>query len=1384
MNKMNMRTNYLIFFWAFLSSFFYGQTFQKFIQSTNNSTFTGMYSNSLAFDPISNSIFLQADQHNGINTPPGLMKLDTCGTVIWTRHTNPIGTVFSRNGGYFNGGYTLMSSTDINFTGFVSHFLNYDGSGNLLSSTTLNSSASSVIDLHLVGLKVLPNGDMLVTGYGPRTNNFKDIYFGKVSATGSFIWGGYTGGFDTFWENGWDCDYDPVNSDCYFVGQNISFSQTGSTDIHILKTDINGTMLWEKNIATSGSDVGWSVKVLPNQDVVIVGITDNNVSANQEICFIRLSSSGALLTSCKYQASGPRNNVRHVNSLPNGNLLLTGYTDNFGFGGLDALLMEVDVNGNIVWQKAYGTTDDDSFINSVVLNNNAIFTAGSRDVGSTGGTGLQVYIVKTRLDGTFDDPNCPFTNGNFVKINETFSVFDTTNILNSGLNQAVSFTDFTVTTSQTLSCGGAPTASFTAPISVCEFQPVLLVNQSLNANSWLWSSTANNIPNPTLQNQTSITFSTSGVYTIQLIASNCLTADTIQQVISVGIGINSPTSNSPLCSGNTLSLSVGGSTNCLWTGPNSFSSTIQNPIIPNAQLTNSGTYSVSSTSSLGCTSIGTINVVVAQTPTVSILPLGNNPLCAGKSLTLSANGAANYIWIPSGVNTTSIVISPSITTTYTLIGSSSIANCTNSNVITVIVNPSPIISIAPTIPVCEGKTLTINAVISDPFVWSGPSFYTSNNQNPVVNNAQSFNSGIYTVTATNALGCSSTSTVNALVVPNPTVNVLAFGNNPLCNGQSINLVANGASSYVWLNNGSSIPSITVTPSTTTTYTLFGQTAIGNCSHTAVWTVSVNPLPVISPTINSPICAGKTLSLMVNGTNNYLWTGPNTFSTNTQNPVISNAQPINSGVYVLNAMNGFGCTSSATLNAQVIPNPTISIIASGNNPLCSGQGINLFATGAANYTWLPGGANFPTMIFTPPISTTYTLIGVSSVANCSNSSMYTVSVNITPTLSVAGKTSVCVGESSTFTVSGANSYVWSIGVTQQIVTVNPLETKTYSITGSNASSTCLASKIITLTVNPIPAITINGLNDICVGQKAVLTPTGLAVDSYTWAVFNTNEPLSVFPTTKTTYSLTATSLAGCVGYGDHVINVTPIPTLSIAGNTAVCKGSPVTLRVSGADRYYWTKDVENAVYTFTPTGNQVINVIGSAFIGCTATATVAVVVNPIPVADFVVDSAFVDCNYQYQISGIRDLIITNYQWYVNSDFKSNADELYVTLGQEKQSVITLKVTNQFGCKNETKKIIKTDDLFADLIYVPNSFSPNDDGLNDTWRVMGECFEMQACYIYNRWGELIYTLKNNTDTWDGRFKGQPVKDGVYNYKIIGKLYNNGNIFEKTGVITVLN
>jgi gliding motility-associated-like protein len=1381
-----MRTNYLIFFWAFLSSFFYGQTFQKYIQSTNNSTFTGMYSNSLAFDPITNSIFVEANQHDGFIAPPGLLKVDTCGSIIWARHTNPQGTTFARNGCYYNGGYTLMSASDGNGGGnFISHFLNYDGAGNLIASNALNANASSVIDLHLVGLKAMPNGDMLVTGYGPRTNNFKDIYYGKVSSTGSFIWGGYTGGFDTFWENGWNCDYDPVNLDCYFVGQNISFSNSNSTDIHILKTDANGVMLWEKNIATVGTDIGWCVKVLPTQEVVIIGNTTNNSFGIPEICFVKLDALGNPIGACKYQATvGTNNIIRNVNSLPNGNLLLTGYTDSFGFGGLDGLVMEVDSNGDIIWQKAYGTTDNDSFINSVVLNNNAIFTAGTRDVGNTAGTGYQVYLLKTRLNGTFDDPNCPSIDGNFVKVVEPFAIFDATNILNNGFNQPITFTDFTVTTSQTLSCGGTPTASFTAPASVCEFQPVLLINQSLNSNSWFWSSTANNIPNPTLQNQPTITFSTSGVYTIQLIASNCLAADTIQQVITVGIGVNSPTSNSPLCSGNTLSLSVSGSTNCIWAGPNSFSSVLQNPVIPNVQLTNSGTYSVSSTSSLGCTSTGTINVVVAQTPTVSILTLGNNPLCAGKSLTLSASGAPNYIWLPNGVNTSSIVVSPSINATYSLIGSSSIANCTNSNVISVTVNPSPTISIAPTIAICVGGTLTINAIISDPFVWSGPSFYTSSNQNPVVNNAQLFNSGTYTVTATNALGCSSTNTISALVVPNPTVNVLAFGNNPLCDGQNINLVANGASSYVWLNNGSSIPSITVTPSTTTTYTLFGQTSIGNCSHTAVWTVSVNPLPIISPTINSPICAGKTFSLMVNGTNNYLWTGPNTFSTNAQNPVISNVQPINSGVYIVNAMNAFGCTSSATLNAQVVPNPTVSITASGNNPLCSGQGINLSANGAANYTWLPGGANIPAMIFTPPLSTTYTLIGMSSVANCSNSAVYAVSVNITPTLAIAGKTSVCVGESSTFTISGASNYIWSTGVTQQILTVKPLETKTYTITGSNASSTCLASKIITLTINPIPAITINGLNDICMGQKAVLTPTGLAVDSYTWAAFNITEPLLVSPVINTTYSLTAKSLAGCIGYVEHVINVVPIPTLSISGNTAVCEGSPVSLRVSGADRYYWTKDIESAVYTFTPNTNQVLNVIGSAFIGCTATATVAVVVNPIPVADFATDSAFVDCNYQYQISGIRDPLVTNYQWYVNSDFRSNADELYVTLGQEKQSVITLKVTNQFGCKNETKKIIKTDDLFADLIYVPNSFSPNDDGLNDTWRIMGECFEMQACYIYNRWGELIYTLKNNTDTWDGRFKGQTVKDGVYNYKIIGKLYNNGNVFEKTGVIAVLN
>jgi guanyl-specific ribonuclease Sa len=260
-----------------------------------------------------------------------------------------------------------------------------------------------------------------------------------------------------------------------------------------------------------------------------------------------------------------------------------------------------------------------------------------------------------------------------------------------------------------------------------------------------------------------------------------------------------------------------------WTGPNSFTSNIQNPTIVGAGVLASGVYSVNQTI-LGCTSpFGTTNVTVNPIPAAPTAA-SNSTICAGQNLSLTANpGGAVYAW--SGPNSfTSNVQNPTIvgattlasgtySVTQTLLGCTSLPGATN-----VTVNPLPA---APTAAnnssICAGQTLSLTALPGGGiYFWTGPNSFTSNVQNPTIVGATILASGTYSVSQT-LLGCTGP---------------------------------------------------------------FGTTD-----------VTVNPIPA-TPTAasNSTICAGQTLSLTANpgGVFSYNWTGPNSFTSNIQNPTIAGA----------------------------------------------------------------------------------------------------------------------------------------------------------------------------------------------------------------------------------------------------------------------------------------------------------------------------------------------------------------------------------------------------------------------------------------------------------------------------------------------------------------
>ncbi len=214
-------------------------------------------------------------------------------------------------------------------------------------------------------------------------------------------------------------------------------------------------------------------------------------------------------------------------------------------------------------------------------------------------------------------------------------------------------------------------------------------------------------------------------------------------------------------------------------------------------------------------------------------------------------------------------------------------------------------------------------------------------------------------------------------------------------------------------------------------------------------------------------------------------------------------------------------------------------------------------------------------------------------------------NVTANSSSAN--SICAGSSITLTGGGANTYVWTGGVTDGTSFIPPIGTSTYTVTGTVSSSGCSNTANISITSGP--AVTINSsATSLCTGESITLTVTGGA-DSYSWNNGVVEGVSFIPPLGITTYSVSGTNtITGCQNTDSIEITVNPLPNINAGNNQTICQGDNTTLNATGATSYSWNNNVTNNV-SFTPTTTNNYVVTGTDANGCQDSDTVQVTVNP-------------------------------------------------------------------------------------------------------------------------------------------------------------------------------
>lgn len=312
--------------------------------------------------------------------------------------------------------------------------------------------------------------------------------------------------------------------------------------------------------------------------------------------------------------------------------------------------------------------------------------------------------------------------------------------------------------------------------------------------------------------------------------------------------------------------------------------------------------------------------------------------------------------------------------------------------------------------------------------------------------------------------------------------------------------------------------------------------------------------------------------------------------------------VQAGDYKLYVSNSALSCSDTTVPTTITVNPLPNVAAGADQSVCTGTSVTLSGSGAQSYIW-NNGVNNGTP-FTPASTLTYTLTGTDA-NGCQNTDQVTVTVQSLPVVSAGADQTVCEGNQTTLSGSGASSYSWSGGINNGVA-FTPASTQTFTVTGTGANG-CQNTDQITVTVATTPIVDGGADQVVCLGESITLQGSG--ANNYSWT--NANDGIAFTPLATADYILTGTDNNGCTDTDTVQVTVHALPVIDAGNDVQVCNGESITLSASGAQNYQWSNNIPNGS-GFIPTLTTLLNVSGTDANGCTATDQLAVTVLPLPV----------------------------------------------------------------------------------------------------------------------------------------------------------------------------
>ncbi len=868
-----------------------------------------------------------------------------------------------------------------------------------------------------------------------------------------------------------------------------------------------------------------------------------------------------------------------------------------------------------------------------------------------------------------------------------------------------------------------------------------------------------------------------GIYTYTLTGNGTSNTGPVTNSVNVTLTVFQPaaltfTNAFNFCFGSNASFTttIGGS-NYLVTGGCSGNLNVNSNIININNLTSScaGIYSVSTVIN-GCVRSGTTQINVA--PNNQLTATSPTAICQFGSVQLTAalGSGTDYQWFDQGNNPLAqsgpVVnlgnMNPSQSGVYTATASIYYNNSikcpvTTTTSILVVGTNAVSASASPANVICQSTPLSLNAVAAQAsgFSWFGPQSFFSTSQNPLILQALPAQNGNYSVTAIFTGGsavCTTSAVVNVSVVPvtQPIITSPA----QVCQKANVTMsvsAGNSALGYNW--TGPCLPSgvgqlvnlDSVQVSCSGVYYATAKFQISTTTCVATSSIALNVVPVNTITVipPGPVCMPNNVSLQSSapGASSYQWTGPNNFTNPGANATVYNPNPSYSGNYTITAyFVGGNIVCSNTNVVQVTVNPVLNFSLTPRQLVCYNTPVTIAGpAGASSYTWTSSTGfttNNKDVVFTS-IQTkdagTYTLN--INYGPCITTGEVVIEVldHITFSLTPSDK-SICLGD--TLLLEGAvqggsqnYAYYWNPPVymnspTGNVKQVIPQGSVLYNlIVHDIACPNFTVATTVSITVNEpsIPQLTLDpgrGCAPLSMRYNSQI-PSGEAIVTYDFG-------------------------------GQEVIQKDNF-------DYALTKPGTYNLKVYTKNRLNGCRNTYNYPYAITVYPRS-----GTDFHLEPERPTSADRVLFMPTTAY---SPIVRYNWQFE-GGVDLLDTSSVKNFLDNDTSSikQPERLYNVAGNYRTMLIT---ENDFGCIDTVYKVIS---IIDDLnIYIPNSFTPNDDGVNDVFYVKGmginlDNFQLQ---IINRWGIVVFETRDINVGWDGKFRGAVAKDGTYTcfIKVVG-------------------